>query len=112
MNEERFQRKLRKIKHDGKQYKQLKEAYDTYAEYMPEHKKRKVSNIMLVVSVIAIVGYVVADFILQYHVGVEISPTITSCWFVFWTSEIFILAGIKGVKVIKQHRDNDNDAVG
>lgn len=111
MNEERFQRKLRKIKHDGKQYKQLKEAYDTYAEYMPEHKKRKVSNIMLIVSVIAIIGYVVADFILQYHTGVEISTTITTCWFVFWTSEIFILAGIKGVKTMKRHHDDD-DAVG
>lgn len=112
MNEERFQKKLRKIKRDGKQYKQLKEAYDAYAEYMPEHKKRKVSNIMLVISVIAIIGYVVADFILQYQTGVEISTTITTCWFVFWTSEIFILAGIKGVKVLKRHDDDNNDVVG
>lgn len=56
---------------------------------------------MLVVVVIAIVGYVVADFLLQYHTGVEVSPTITTCWFSFWGAEILALAGIKVSKVLK-----------
>lgn len=96
-----FKKKLRKIRIEGEQYKKLKELQDTYAEYWPEHKKRKVSNIMLAVSIVAIVGYVVADWFLQYNTGIELSPTITPYWFAFWTSEIFLLAGIKITKVFK-----------
>ena len=106
MNAEKFKRKLRKIRRQGEMYKKEKEIRDVYAEYWPDRKKRKVSNIMLVISVIAIVGYVVADYILQYHTGVELSPTITPYWFLFWTSEIFLLAGIRTSKVIK---GNDNE---
>lgn len=109
MSDKRFQKKLEKIKKRGERYKQEKELRDAYAEYLPEHKKRKVSNIMLAVSVIAIVGYVVANYILQSHMGIEISPTITPYWFSFWTIEVFALAGIKIGKVIK---DNSNNACG
>jgi hypothetical protein len=42
---------------------------------------------------------VAADFILQYKAGIEISPTITTCWFVFWTSEVLALMGIRISKV-------------
>jgi len=101
MSEKRFQKKLKKMQKRGERYKQLKEMQDAYSEYIPEHKKRKVSNILLIVSVIAIVTYVVADFLLQYSTGYELSPTITPYWFGFWTGEIFLLAGIKVSKVIK-----------
>lgn len=97
----RFKRKLNRIRKQGERYKKEKAVRDAYAEYWPEHKTRKTSNIMLLVSIIAIVGYVVADYILQYNIGVELSPTITPYWFGFWTSEIFLLAGIKVSKVIK-----------
>ena len=105
-----FKRKLNRIKRQGERYKKEKEIRDAYAEYWPEHKKRKTSNIMLVVSTIAIVGYVVADYFLQYNVGVELSPAITPYWFVFWTSEVFLLAGIKISKVIKP--DQSDEACG
>lgn len=101
MRPSKFQKKLRKMKIEGEQYKCLKELEDTYSGYWPEHKKRKVSNIMLAVSIVAIVGYVVADYYLQYNAGIELSPTITPYWFAFWTSEIFALAGIRIVKVLK-----------
>lgn len=110
MTDKKFQRKLDKIRKQGERYKQEKELRDAYAEYVPEHKKRKVSNIMLVVSVIAILGYVVADYILQYVTGYEISTTITPYWFAFWTSEIFVLAGIKISKV--KNETSYDDAVG
>jgi hypothetical protein len=95
--------RLKKIKKQGERYKKEKAVKDAYAEYWPEGKKRKVSNIMLVVSVIAIVGYVIANYVLQYKTGIELSPTITPYWFLFWTSEVFLLAGIKTSKVIKGH---------
>ena len=50
---------------------------------------------MLVVSVIAILGYVIGAFWLQLMTGIEISPTVTTLWFAFWTVEIWQLARIK-----------------
>lgn len=66
----------------------------------------KVSNIMLVIIVIAILGYTIASFLLQYTVGVEVSDTLTTCWFSFWGAELVSLAAIKTSKL--KHNTNDN----
>lgn len=99
MREKLFQWKLKRIRKRGERYRREYKLKKAYAKYLPEKKKKKVSNIMLVIIVIAIVGYVAADFILQYKVGIEISPTVTTCWFVFWSTEIVALTGIKLSKV-------------
>lgn len=70
--------------------------------------KKKVSNIMLVLIVLAIVLYTIADFILQYFTSIEVSPTLTTCWFAFWGTEIIALAAIKTSKV-KHNKDNTED---
>lgn len=62
-------------------------------------QKRKVSNIMLVLICAMIILYTAADFALQYFAGVEVSPTLTTAWFAFWTVEIVALAAIKTSKV-------------
>ena len=98
MKADKFKRKLRKIKRQGEQYKMEKKLRDAYAEYWPDRKKRKVSNIMLVAIIVAIVGYVIASFWLQYVTGIAIDPTITTCWFGFWTVEIIALTTIKNNK--------------
>lgn len=95
MTEKQFQRKLKKMQKEGERYKQIKEVSDAYAGYFPAKKERKVSNIMLVVSVIAVLGYVVAAFWVQLMTGAEISPTVTTLYFAFWTTEIFSIASIK-----------------
>ena len=99
MTEKQFQRKLKKIQKQGERHKQEKELMDAYAEYFPEKKQRKVSNIMLVISIIAIVGYVIASFWLQLMTSIEISPTITTLWFAFWTTEVWLLASIRKNKL-------------
>ena len=71
-------------------------------------KKFKTSNIMLVIVIAAIVGYVIANFWLQYQVGIEVSPTVTTCWFSFWSAEILALTGIKMSK-IKHGADNTDE---
>lgn len=106
MNAEKFKRKLRRIRRQGEMYKKEKEVRDAYAEYWPEHKKRKVSNIMLVIIIAAIVGYVIASFWVQYHTGVAIDATLTTCWFGFWTVEIIALTTIKNNKT---KHDNTNE---
>ncbi len=106
MSDKRFQKKLEKIKKRGEQYKQEKELKDMYAEYVPERKKKKVSNIMLVVVMIAIIAYAAANFVLQYFTSIEVSSTLTTCWFTFWGAEIFALAGIKISKVRSGSEEN------
>ena len=95
MTEKQFQRKLKKMQKEGERYKQIKEVADTYAEYFPEKKERKTSKIMLVVSVAAVLGYVVAAFWVQLMTGTEISPTVTTLWFSFWSLEVWNLSRIK-----------------
>ena len=99
MSDKRFQKKLEKIKKRGEQYKAEKALMDEYAAYSPEKKKKKISNIILVIVMVAIILYAAADFALQYFTGIEVSPTLTTCWFTFWGAEILALAGIKISKV-------------
>lgn len=109
MSERRFKRKLAKIQKRGERYKRERELLDKYAEYVPERKKRRVSNFVLVIVIIAVVAYAVADYVLQKTTGVEISPTLTTCWYAFFGTELFALAGIKVSKII---RNSNNDVCG
>ena len=105
-----FKWKLNRIKKRGERYKQEKELRDVYAEYVPERKKRKVSNILLVIVVIAITLYTIASFWITYRTGMSIDPTLTTCFYAFWGSELFLLAGIRTSKIIKGY--HDDSAVG
>lgn len=66
---------------------------------MTNKSKKKVSNIMLVLICVMIILYTAADFALQYFAGIEVSPTLTTAWFAFWSVEIVALAAIKTSKV-------------
>lgn len=70
-------------------------------------QKKEVSKVMLVFIVLAIVLYTIADFVLQYFTSIEVSPTLTTCWFAFWGTEIVALAVIKTSKV--KHQQNKED---
>lgn len=107
MNSKRFQRKLERIKKRGERYKQEKALKDAYAEYLPDRKKRKVSNVMLAIIITAIVVYVIASFWIQYRTGLPIDPTVTTCWFAFWTAEIVALTTIKNNKTKYDHSSDD-----
>lgn len=70
--------------------------------------KRKVSNVMLALICTMIILYAAATFALQYFASVEVSPTLTTAWFTFWTVEIVALAAIKTSKV-KHGQDTQSD---
>ena len=74
---------------------------------MNNKPKRKVSNIMLVLICTMIILYTAADFALQYFAHIEVSPTLTTAWFAFWSVEIVALAAIKTSKV-KHSQDKDS----
>jgi hypothetical protein len=48
------------------------------------------------------VAYAIADILLQIYISVEISPTLTGCWYTFWGVELINLANIKNTKTKHQ----------
>lgn len=118
MEDKNFQKKLEKIRKKGERQKAKYELEAQYEEYYPNKNGKKVSNIMLAIIVIAIVGYTVASFVLQYHTSTEISSTLTTLWFSFWTIEACALAGIRISKVVKNSgcdesfTDDEEDTLG
>jgi hypothetical protein len=110
MTSKGFKRKLKKIRIQGERYKRLKALEEAYAEYLPERKERKTSTIMLVIIVASILLYTIGAFFVQYHTGVEISSTLTTCWFSFWGVEILALTGIRISKVFQaSNKDEHSD---
>ena len=95
----------------------LKKAEDSDAiqlEEVPENTspevekvRMSVSNKALIVSITAVVLYTIISFILQFTMGIEPSPTLTECWYRFFTAEIFAIASIKVVKVFKNNDKNE-----
>ena len=61
-------------------------------------KKPKTSTVILVLSCVMAIAYALADFLLQYYMNVELSPTLTGCWYTFWGVELINLANIKNTK--------------
>ena len=99
MREKLFQWKLNRIEKRGEHYRREYEIKSEYAQYLPERKKRKVSNILLVVVVMAITAYTVANLWITYTTGTSIDSTLTTCFYTFWGSELFLLAGIRVSKI-------------
>lgn len=71
-------------------------------------KKINYAKLLLPWIIVAVLGYTIAAFVLQFFTQVEISPTLTTCYFTFWTVEIVSLAGIKTMKV-KKNSENDKE---
>lgn len=64
-------------------------------------KRLKTATKVLIVSVINIIWFTVAAIWLQFKTSVELSSTLITCWYAFWTCEIFSIAGIRISKVLK-----------
>ena len=61
--------------------------------------KKHFSDYIVAAAITAIGLYTAAAVTLQFCGLMEVSPTLTTCWFGFWTVEIVALAAIKGGKV-------------
>lgn len=109
MNDKRFQKKLEKIRKKGERQKAKVELEAEYAEYYPHRRGAKVSNLMLVIIVLMVTLYTVASFVLQFFTAVEISSTLTTCFYAFWGTELAMLAGIKTSKILKKHDKDEED---
>ena len=71
-----------------------------------DFSKIKTSNLVLFSSIVMIVLFVIACLFIQYKTSVEVSSTLITLWFTFWTVEVVSLAGIKISKVIKERKED------
>lgn len=66
-----------------------------------ELRKKKLSTRKWVLPaiIISVIVYAGLDVFLQIKTQMEISPTLTTCWFTFWAVELWNLASITKKKV-------------
>lgn len=105
MSEEEYNSKLEKIKTKNESKRR---AYLLKVEKKKFKKatkpKMKTSNKVLIASILAVILFTVACMYIQYATSIEISSTLTTLWYGFWTVEIVSLAGIKVSKVVKNYK--------
>ncbi len=75
----------------------------------PKKKKRHFADYIVFLSIFAVTGFTVAAFILQFKGLVEISSTLTGCWFGFWTVEIIALASIRNQKTKHEKKEGGKE---
>lgn len=64
-----------------------------------KRKEKPYAQKLIPKIILAVVLYAIADICLQIFKDVEISTTLTTCWFAFWGIEIVNLAVIKVGKI-------------
>lgn len=88
----------------------------------PFRFKPKFNKIIVSLSIVAIISYTVAAILLQKNTMTELSPTLTTCVYAFFGTELLGLAGIKMCdtrftqcepsNISENINGNDPDAVG
>ena len=99
-----LEKRISRIKRRGERQKQIFELQQEYNRYYPSKNGMRVSNIVLIAVIIAIILYTAAALYIQFQTGIEVSSTLTSLWYTFWTAEVLILGGIKISKVITNYK--------
>lgn len=106
ISEEEYNAELQKIKevNESKERKQkLKAERNKYS------RKVKTSNKVLASSIVAVILFTIACLYIQYTTSMEVSSTLITLWYSFWTVEIVSLAGIKISKVFKENKASINE---
>ncbi len=87
-----LERKLR-VAEMKREERKLK--YEIFKLYLPFHFKPKFNKIIVSLSIAAIILYTIAAILLQKYTMMELSPTLTTCVYAFFGTELIGLAGIK-----------------
>ena len=69
--------------------------YEIFKSYLPFRLKLKFNKLIVLLSIVAIIAYTVAAILLQKYTMMELSPTLTTCVYAFFGTELIGLAGIK-----------------
>ncbi len=101
-----FEREMKKIQVKNRQIElrnQLRAERNKVRRFSVS--KMKTSNKVLTASILAVILFTIACLYIQYTTSIEISSTLITLWYSFWTVEIVSLAGIKVSKVFKNAQD-------
>ena len=74
-----------------------------------KNRKKKFMDRMVVLSAAMIVLFTIAAIVLQFVTSVELSGTLITCWYAFWTAEIFSLVSIKNTNTKHKIRDEPEE---
>lgn len=110
LSEEEYNSKLEKIRKKNQNKKRLyllKEEKKKIKQLT--NPKMKTSNKVLIASILSIVLFTIICLYIQLTTSMEVSSTLITFWYSFWTVEIVSLAGIKVSKVFKENRYNSLD---
>lgn len=99
-SEDEFALEMKKLQSKNKQIEMRNKLKAEKNKHKPQRKEPKTSNRVLIFIILAIVSFTIACLYIQYVTGVEVSSTLTTLWFSFWTVEIVALTGIKVAKII------------
>ena len=72
-------------------------------------RKKKFMDRMVALSAAMIILFTVAAIVLQFVTQVELSGTLITCWYAFWTAEIFSLMSIKNTKTKHGEKDTQEE---
>lgn len=96
--------------------------YEIIKMSLPFRITLKFNKLIVLLSIVAIIAYTVAAILLQKYTMMELSPTLTTCVYAFFGTELIGLAGIKicDTKFIQSEPsniseniiENDSEAVG
>lgn len=93
--------------------------YQIIKMYLPFRLTLKFNKLIVLLSIVAIISYTIAAILLQKYTMTELSPTLTTCVYGFFGTELLGLAGIKIFDTKYQQIENnvtenidDPDAVG
>ncbi len=95
--------------------------YEIFKLYIPFRFQFKFNKMIVMLSIVAIISYTIAAILLQKYTMAELSPTLTTCVYAFFGTELLGLAGIKICDTkftqsepsnISENIEDDPDAVG
>ena len=69
--------------------------YEIIKMSLPFRLTLKFNKLIVLLSIVAIISYTVAAILLQKYTMTELSPTLTTCVYSFFGTELLGLAGIK-----------------
>ena len=77
-------------------YEERKLKYEILKLYIPLLRIRlKFNKVIVLLCIVAIISYTIADILLQKCTSMELSPTLTTCVYGFFGTELLGMAGIR-----------------
>lgn len=120
-HEQKMQELAVKYKVAKQKRNERKLKYEIIKMSLPFQLTLKFNKLIVLLSIVAIISYTVAAILLQKYTMTELSPTLTTCVYGFFGTELLGLAGIKifdtkyqqiESNVTENIIENDPDAVG